>query len=50
MGPRVPPAAQAPWAAPNSHRAWAACENTNKFGFKHAFFGLNLMLKGMEWQ
>ena len=39
MGPRILPVAQALTAAPNSHRALAACENTNKFGLKHAFFG-----------
>ena len=38
MGPRIPPVAQALRAAPNSHRALAVCENTNKFGLKHAFF------------
>ena len=38
MGPRILPVAQALTAAPNSHRALAACENTNKFGLKHAFF------------
>ena len=38
MVSRIVPAALAVRAAPNSHRALAACENTNKPGLKLAFF------------